>query len=74
MSLDLTFYLYTCSKILACSLNTCPKMAEINWTIPSYFRDSLSVTENMTLTLMTESSQTVDVMMVLSTIIAWNCC
>ena len=45
-------------------------MAEINWTTFTYFQDSLNATENMTLTLMSESSQAVDVMMVLSTIIA----
>ena len=36
----------------------------------SYFQDSLNATESMMLNVMTESSQTVDVMMVLSTIIA----
>ena len=45
-------------------------MAEINWTTFSYFQDSSNATENMTLTLMSESSQTVDIMMVLSTIVA----
>ena len=45
-------------------------MVEINWTTFSYFQDNLNATGNVTLTLMSESSQSVDVMMVLSTIIA----